>query len=550
LIGRTVTAGMPPSQADRLRDVVARALTWLALAGMALIAGGAAIQAARLVFATARRTSTGPGLAGLAIVTLFALLAALTVFAPYLVRRDRWSPRAWLGAGLLLTAAVRLVTVLLIDAPLTVDGADYRQIAIGIMNGICCFGDRSPGLPWLLAPGYALVGPVATVHELINLVAAVVGGWLLYRLVEQEWNGRAAASALGAYALMPSLALFTPVLLTEPVFTTVVLAMLWTVLRATRDPRPWTAAVGSGLLIAAAQYIRALGPLLLAGAVLMVALAVRRWPRAAGIAAVMVLAFAAGMLPMVAHNVRAHGAWSIATSSFGGNVVYIGTSRQNDGRISTRLLRRIDALPGADRWQRGEVAQRIGMRRLFRHPAGFVALAVRKFPIMWSNDEEGVRFALSRPALKRPLGGTLLLASQLAYACLTVMALIGLWIVRRRPPILVAGIAVLLLATIGLHTLIEVKPRYHYWLIPLFAVLAAPAIDAGSRRLGRLLRVRRGTRTDGNGDSDGQIEQVGTRRGMEHGAGERLDQRLDQHQEAAEREHAKHPAGVPAGGSP
>jgi hypothetical protein len=124
LIGRTVTAGMPPSQADRLRDVVARALTWLALAGMALIAGGAALQAARLVFATARRTSTGPGLAGLAIVTLFALLAALTVFAPYLVRRDRWSPRAWLGAGLLLTAAVRLVTVLLIDAPLTVDGAE------------------------------------------------------------------------------------------------------------------------------------------------------------------------------------------------------------------------------------------------------------------------------------------------------------------------------------------------------------------------------------------------------------------------------------------
>lgn len=466
-----------------VRSMIARAAWGAGLAGMALIALLALVQLGRLLASVVGRWPGGAGVAGILAVTAFVAVASVLVALPYLPLARRRSPLATLTFGLALTAAVRLAVVILIEAPVPVDGVDYQAMAIQIANGSCCLAERSPGLPMLLAGPYAVFGPAAAVHETLNLLAGVAGGWLLYAIVRTEFDADAAAAGLIAYALIPSLALLTPVLLTETVFTTIVLAAVRALQLAARLPRPWLMAALGGVLLAGSQYVRQLAPLLLPVALGMPLLGHASLRRGATVAATVLLGFVVGVLPIVAHNLEAHGELSFASSSFSGALLYIGTDRHTVGRISPELARDIRTLPGADQWERSKTAERIAMQRIADDPVAFARLAARKFPIMWGNDEAGVRYAFSRAELRRPLGASLLLMSQIAYLALVLGAIAGLWMARRRLSPTVVAIALLVVATIGLHLFVEVKPRYHVWLIPLLLVLAAPAVGGGVSRL-------------------------------------------------------------------
>jgi 4-amino-4-deoxy-L-arabinose transferase-like glycosyltransferase len=456
--------------------VVAHAAWGAGLAGIGLIALVALIQLGRLLGAVVSRWPDGAGGGGIMAVAAFMVVASGLIALPVLPPGRRRSPLTMLVFGLALTAAVRLAVVILIEAPVPVDGVDYRAMAIQIATGSCCGPERSPGLAMLLAGPYAVFGPIGAVHETLNLLFGVVGAWLLYAIVRAESNAETAASALIAYALIPSLALLTPVLLTETVFTTLVLGAIWAVRLAARLPRPWLLAALGGVLLACSQYVRQLAPLLLPAALVMPLLGHASLRRGAGVAATVLLSFVIGVLPIVAHNLQAHGELSIASSSFSGALLYIGTDRQTVGRISPKLARDIRTLPGADQWERSKTAERIALQRITDDPVAFGRLAARKVPIMWGSDEAGVRYAFSRAELRRPLGASLLLMSQIAYLAIVLGALAGLWLARRRLSPAVVAIALLVVGTIALHFFVEVKPRYHVWLIPLLLVLAAPAM--------------------------------------------------------------------------
>jgi 4-amino-4-deoxy-L-arabinose transferase-like glycosyltransferase len=459
-----------------VRSVITRAGWGAGLAGITLIALVAFIQLGRLLGSVVSRWPGGAGAGGILAVTAFVVVAGVLIAMPSWAP-GRWrSPLTMLVFGLALTAAVRLALVILIEAPVPVDGVDYRAMAIQMANGSCCAAERSPGLPMLLAGPYAAFGPIPAVHEAINLLAGVVGGWLLYAIVRAESDADTAAAALIAYGLIPSMALLTPVLLTETVFTTLVLGAIWAVRLAAGLPRPWLMAALGGVLLAGSQYVRQLAPLLLPGALVVPLLGHPSLRRGAAVAATILLAFTVGVLPIVAHNLQAHGELSIASSSFSGALLYIGTDRQTVGRISPELARDIRTLPGADQWERSKTAERIALQRITDDPIGFARLAARKVPIMWGTDEAGVRYAFSRAELRRPLGASLLLMSQIAYLAVVLGALAGLWMARRRLSPTVVAIALLVVGTIGLHFFVEVKPRYHVWLIPLLLVLAAPVI--------------------------------------------------------------------------
>lgn len=466
-----------------VRGMIVRAAWAAGLVAIALIALVASIQLGRLLASVVGRWPGGAGGAGILTVTVFVAVASVLIALPYLQMVRRRSPLTMLAFGLALTAAVRVAAVILIEAPVPVDGVDYQAMAIQIANGSCCGAERSPGLPMLLAGPYAAFGPVGVVHETLNLLAGVAGGWLVYAIVRTESDAEAAAAGLIAYALIPSLVLLTPVLLTETIFTTIVLAAIRALQLAARLPRPWLMAAIGGLLLAASQYVRQLAPLLLPVALAMALLGLASLRRGATVAATVLLAFAIGVLPIAAHNLQAHGELSIASSSFSGALLYIGTDRPTVGRISPKLARDIRTLPGADQWERSKTAERIAMQRIADDPVAFARLAVRKFPIMWGNDEAGVRYAFSRAELRRPLGASLLLMSQIAYLAVVLGALAGLWMARRRPSPTALAIALLVVGTIALHLFVEVKPRYHVWLIPLLLVIAAPAIDAALSRL-------------------------------------------------------------------
>ncbi|HEX5579200.1 MAG TPA: hypothetical protein VFY43_06010 [Candidatus Limnocylindria bacterium] len=506
------------------------------MVGLGAIGAVAVVELGRLLLAVVERWPAGAGAIGMTAYVAFLAGAAILVALPYLLPAGRRIDALLLALGLSLTVAVRLAAMTLIDAPLPVDGVDYRQVAISFADGGCCFAERAPGLSLALAIPYAMFGPEIVVHETLNLAAAGIGGWLVYAIVRTEWRARAAASALIAFALTPSLALLVPVLLTETLFITLVLGVLRAVQLAVRREAGWLAPLAAGAMLAAAQYVRPLAPILLPAAAAVPLLEAPSLRRGTAIAGAITLAFAVGVLPIVAHNLEAYGDPSIASSTFGGALLYVGTTQETDGRISSRLADEIRTMPGANQWERSQRAQRIAIDRILDDPAAFTGLVLRKFPIMWGNDEEGVRFAYSRAELSRPLGASLLLMSQSAYVAIVLGAIGGLWLTRRRPPAVVLMIAIVIVGAIGLHALVEVKPRYHAWLIPLFLIVAAPLLARLGERLASRLQPPFGGlgglggggldpvvgRPDehGGGQADDEVDEVRPRRRVEHRAGE------------------------------
>jgi len=68
--------------------------------------------------------------------------------------------------------------------------------------------------------------------------------------------------------------------------------------------------------------------------------------------------------------------------------------------------------------------------------------------------------------------------AQAAYLAILGLALFGLWRMRRALP----GTAVVILAMVAAlalaHTFVEIQPRYHAYVEPLFCVLAGPGVAA------------------------------------------------------------------------
>jgi hypothetical protein len=462
---------------------------WLLAAG-ALFAILATLAALGELASSALRILEAPrarlGVAGAGVLLAGALGLAAVVAAALLAARSRLSDRQVGLVGLGLVVALRGAVLLAMDAPLANDGRAYAELARWLADGGCCFADRPTGYPALLVGAHALAGPGAASHELLNLAFAVAGGWLLYDLVREAAGRLAAALALFAFAAMPALVLLTPLLLTDTVYATLLLALCWTATRVFRDRARWAAwATATGLLLAASQYVRPIGPALLLPIAAALLLWARPARRAALAAALVVVVFGAAMLPAIGHNLSTHGDLSISTSAYGGWSLYMGTNQASKGRYNDADAEFIQSLPGANLWDQSEVAGRLGLERIGADPIGFAGLTVRKFTIMWGTEEHAVIFAFRPEGRARGALAGIDLLAQLAYLGLLLAAAAGTALVLRRgPPSPTLLLAVgLLLAQVAVHTFLEVKPRYHAQAEPLLILLAAPALAWFGTRL-------------------------------------------------------------------
>jgi hypothetical protein len=457
----------------------AQAARWL-LAAAAVFAVLATVAAAGEALSTVLRLADASiarlGPAGAAVLLIGAALLSFGFVAGLLAARSPLSDGWILAIGLALVLAIRVAAIVAIDAPLPNDGRAYAELARWLREGGCCFADRPTGYPMLLAAAFSVLGDRTLTHEVLNVAFAVAGGWLLHDLAAGIGGRRAATPALFVYATLPALVLLTPLLLTDTVYATLLLAMCWTAVRIPGAPFGW--AVATGVLLAASQYVRPIGPALLLPLVLAPALYVRPWRSAAMAAAIIVVTFVVAMLPAIGHNLATHGDLSLSTSSYGGWSLYMGTNQASKGRYNAADADVIDALPGANLWERSEAAGELGLERIAGDPIGFAGLTVRKFTIMWGTEEHAVIFAFRPDGRPRgTLAGVDLLA-QLAYLALLAMAAAGsVLAVRARevnPALVVA--AGLVLAQLAVHTFLEVKPRYHAQAEPLLLLMAVPAL--------------------------------------------------------------------------
>ena len=183
------------------------------------------------------------------------------------------------------------------------------------------------------------------------------------------------------------------------------------------------------------------------------------------------------LTPIISHNLTSQGALSVSTSSYGGWSVFVGANAARAGMFNRKDAAILSSMPGHSWWERSEAVGRLGVQRIIRDPVGFAGLAVRKFSVLWADDTFAVGAAGFIGSNASPsLRATLSLLSQLFYALVAVAAAIALVKRRQDGELVCLMLGGIVLTMILAHTFLEVQPRYHAYLVPVFGLLAASLI--------------------------------------------------------------------------
>lgn len=470
-----------PSWPERLgAAVVVAAFLVMALVGLA-----ATTRLGELLSQTWSQFPGGLGWRGLGLVIGLGGVSLLVLL--WVGRVNERSLRRWMpAAGLALLVGVRLLAIVALPTPIPADDDPryLHELAVGVLDGgNPLVAHRPMGYPTLLAVLYTAFGVRPILAELLNLLFAVMAGWILYRLVAGMVDRRAGAVALTLYALVPSQVLLVTMIYTETAYAALLLGAVALAASAVRGGRLGVA-VAAGAVLAASQYVRPLSQAFLAAFLVVPFVSGLRPRRAVAIAGALAVSFGVVLAPIVAYNATTHGALSLATSSYGGWSLFVGANQEHDGRFNDDDQAILAGMDGSV-WERSDALGRAALDRITSDPRGYADLLVRKFRVMWADDTFAVSAALPAREVPSFVRAGVAVVSQLTYALLSVATAAALWWVRRRPPpvaVLVAGIILLVTAA---HAVLEVQPRYHAYVVPLFVVLAAPVAasryDAGGR---------------------------------------------------------------------
>ena len=159
---------------------------------------------------------------------------------------------------LLVALAARTAWVLWVDEEPTLSNGDARvyhslakQFAAGC--GYCELDGTPavlfpPGYPFLLGALYWLFGSHAAVGQIANVLLTTLNVGLVFFVAKRVADGNTALVAAGLYAILPSNAMFSTLLMSEPLFTTMLLLILLLTLRCT-SPIIVGALIGLSVLV-------------------------------------------------------------------------------------------------------------------------------------------------------------------------------------------------------------------------------------------------------------------------------------------------------------
>ena len=391
-------------------------------AGIVTLAG---ITANSLVeLGAAIQLPVAPGTLAYCVLAVACLWAAMRVGGP-------WLP-------LIVAASIRLAVIATIHPVLVSDWAKYERLLNQSPAAVVYSPMFPTGLSMILGALYALFGVHPLFSEILNLGAAIGTTWLVYRM--------AGSIPAMMFALMPAQILMTALLSTEVPYAFALTLIVWLVVAR----RSWLLA---GLAVGLSQYLRSSAELL----ALAVAFAyVKRLRQLL----LLLAAASIALLPVLAWNL-ANGSISASTSSYLGWQVMIGTNQKYNGAFNDEDL----ALHGPDDFV-------TGLRRIVVDPLGFAALVTRKVPVTWGDEGYAPYWTVGSDS---PSYSTWLILSQLG---LTVLAVSALMSTLRAPPSRAGLVSLGILCVFAVaYVFTESQGRYHFYFVPLLAILARSPIS-------------------------------------------------------------------------
>jgi 4-amino-4-deoxy-L-arabinose transferase-like glycosyltransferase len=421
--------------------------------------------------------------------------------------------------GCLLIAGFVLRVALLVavrDVGVYIDDErDYVQLAENIAAGrgfAIIAGQptskRPPLYPALIAglwqlPGVSRLQVVRVAQIVLSLGSVIV----LFLLARRLFDARVALWAAAAWCFYPGFLYAGVVILTEVLFTVLVLAgCLCAVFVFDRPHQSGRWALATGVLVGLAALTRSvLWPLPLALIPIMVAIAQVSWTRRLVAGVAVILGYTAVVGPWAIRNTILQRTLVVVDTLGGLNLrmgnyedtledrMWDGVSLSGDKAWSHAM---VVEHPAARYWTEGEWekwARQRAVEYMAARPLITVRRAALKFADFWGLEREYV--AAVRAGIYRPpawFGVASTAATFLSYVGIMVLACTGLF-ARRWSNWRVHVVPLLVLAWIcGIHTIVFGHSRYHLPVMPIVIVYAAAAVTDRSWRFQTMGRLRSG----------------------------------------------------------
>jgi 4-amino-4-deoxy-L-arabinose transferase-like glycosyltransferase len=351
-----------------------------------------------------------------------------------------------------------------------------------------------PGYPFFLAGIYYLFGPTLVGARLANVVLGAATAALTYLLALRLFDKRTAVAAALVMALFPSQIFFVSLVWSEVVFTFgFVLALLCIVmvLQAPDSQRRWWL-LAAGLLSGAGALVRGQGFFLPIIAFVVWGALGREWMRSLKWTAVTVVVMALVILPWSVRNYVVLDSPVLVSSSFGGNF-YMGHNKEGPEGVD-HILEEYGPLSKDPRAEVvvGNAGLREGLKFLVTHPLDEVRMTGEKTRDLYRDDYIALDLIEgygSRQIMDASLRNVLGHASNSVYFVVLAasgLALLGPW--RERKGGLLFALLAIGVWTVGSMAFFT-NPRFHFPIMPVFALLAGEALIMRQRRLLLLVPV-------------------------------------------------------------
>jgi 4-amino-4-deoxy-L-arabinose transferase-like glycosyltransferase len=380
-----------------------------------------------------------------------------------------------------------------------VDEQQYSQIAHSIVAGHGFAwgpGDptsiRPPLYPAVLAAVWAVspdnLQAVRVLQILVGLATAVLV-WIL--------GTRLYGPTVGAWAavvswLYPSFIFYNFLILTETLFTFLLVAFVLLTVNTVQTPRAWSA-IGCGLTLGLAALTRSiLWPLPLILCPLLAVLIRAPLARRLALPCLVLAGYALVVAPWAIRNTRLQGVLTIVDTMGGMNLRMGNYEYTPDDRMWDAV-----SLDGEKSWVRGlgsdltgqsitegqkeKWAQRKAIEYMRANPGVTLRRAIIKFADFWGLEREfmaGVQKGLYGPPMWFQVIGSL--AIVLAYVAIVIAGVAGMWLAApvdwRLHVVMLLPIVVIMAA----HTIVFGHSRYHLPLMPIIGLYAAAVVAAGA----------------------------------------------------------------------
>jgi 4-amino-4-deoxy-L-arabinose transferase-like glycosyltransferase len=387
-----------------------------------------------------------------------------------------------------------------------VDEQHYSQIAQNIAGGNgFAWGPgeptsiRPPLYPGLLAAVWTAIPNSLQAIRVLQMLLTLATAVLVYRLGSRVYDPTVGAWAAAATWLYPSLIFANFLILTETLFTFLLIGFVLLAVRLIQDPRLSTAFACGATLGLAALTRSVLWPLPLLLCPLLTVLIRGPLTRRLVLPALVFVGYAVVVAPWAARNTRLQHVFTVVDTMGGinlrmGNYEYTPDDRMWDavslGGEKSWVHGLSTDLPGhsVTEGEKEKWAQRKAIAYMRANPVITLRRAAIKFADFWGLEREfvaGVQSGFYAPPTWFQVVATA--AILLSYVALVTMAAAGVWIAAPRDWRVHAIVLLPVLLILAGHTIVFGHSRYHLPLIPLLALYGSAAAVAARWRIPRIV---------------------------------------------------------------